>query len=132
GSLLSGHLYATVRVACHRPAAAGDHLSPALSYVRRGFAAAGPGPALSGWADWHARHLTDLDPRPALPPSRPLSGAGACLDARWQALVGREKRLSATRQAARSAVSGEIPRSLAPDSLGRPARRARLGQVVGR
>src|SRR5262249_46223574 len=75
--------------------------------------------------------LADLDPRPALPPARPLSGAGACLDARWQTVAAREKRLSASRQAAQSAVPSEIPRGLASDRVGGPGRRTHLGKVVG-
>jgi hypothetical protein len=53
GSLLPGHLHAALRTACHRPSTPGDDLSPALSHLRCGVAAAGPRPALSGWPDWH-------------------------------------------------------------------------------
>src|SRR5262249_10509240 len=86
GSLLPGHVHVALRATCYRSTAAGDNLLPAVSYLRRGFAATGRRSALPGWPDWHARHLTDLDARPALPSPRPLSGASACPDTRWRAL----------------------------------------------
>src|SRR4051812_41025956 len=119
-SLLPGHLHAALRAACNRPAAATDDLLAALSYVRRGVAAAGPRPTLSGWPDWHAGRLADLDTRPALPPSRPLSGAGVGPDARWQTLAGRHQRFPDARQTTWPAVSSEISRGLAPDGVGGP------------
>ena len=69
-------------------------LHAALSCLGRGAPATGPGPALPGWADWHARRVADLDARPALSPARPLSGAGACAGTRWDAAADRAIRPS--------------------------------------
>src|SRR5215216_7894673 len=62
--------------------------------------------------------LADLDTRPALPPARPLSGAGVGPDARWQTLAGRQQRFPDACQTTWPAVSSEISRGLAPDGVG--------------
>src|SRR4051812_5243383 len=62
--------------------------------------------------------LADLDARDALPPARPLSGAGVGPDTRWQTLAGREQQFPPSRQTAWSAVSSEISRGLASNAVG--------------